>query len=938
MKKLIAYTAIILCIVSLCFIAVQQFSTPQGLLGKEEEIDKYDGPGEIAWDEFQKTKDPALGYVPTERLVAALEYAKQFRVPGASLSSLPWTERGPRTDTAGPSGNSRPNGDHTAGRTRAILVDLSDPTGNTVWMGSVSGGLWKTTSINTNPANWTLVNDYLSNLAITDICQNPVNNQIMYFCTGEGYFNFDAVRGAGVWKSTNGGTTWTQLASTTSFLYGTNILCDAAGNVYLGTRGSGLRRSTDGGTTWIDITPTGFGSDVADLKLSTTGRLHITMGLFGTANYAFTASPATVASGTWTSPTTPFPLTSLERIELACSGNTLLALPSNASTSDVATLYRSTDGGNTWAATGTTPVFSSGQGWYCMAAAIDSSNTNTMIVGSLDAYKTTDGGANWTKISTWASFSGQYVHADHHAIIIYKRGAENRVLFGTDGGVHYSADGGTTIRDRNRGLGIKQFFSVAIHPTTTNYFLAGAQDNGSHRLRNAGLGGSVEVTGGDGAFVHIDQNEPQYQFTAYVRNQYRRSTDGGNTWTSVNLSSTTGQFINPTDYDDINNIMYCGNSAGTYRRWLNPQSGATNEVVTLSNITGSVTAVMVSPYTSHTVLFGTNNGVVYRVPNANTFVSGSAATLINTGLSTGVVSCVNLGTTDNNIIVSSSSYGVNQVWISTNGGTSWTNVDGNLPDMPVRWCMYAPGNNQKAILATDAGVWTTSLLNGGSTVWVADPLFPAVRTNMLQYRASDNLIAAATHGRGIWTQSLPILLPSLKVTLQGQWKGNDQVQLNWKYDDPNPNVSFEIEAAPEGGTYSRIGSAAYNGANYTFQYKPTAARMFYRIKVMGNNGSVQYSNLILLKQSGRSNLFELVNLYPNPVVSNLQLEFRLPASGVLTLDVTGTDGRQFLHKEEMMHAAGYYSKNYDMHTLPPGTYFLTLRQNGILQFRSFVKK
>ncbi|MBK8953175.1 MAG: hypothetical protein IPM85_13830 [Chitinophagaceae bacterium] len=98
--------------------------------------------------------------------------------------------------------------------------------------------------------------------------------------------------------------------------------------------------------------------------------------------------------------------------------------------------------------------------------------------------------------------------------------------------MHYSADGGTTIRDRNVGLRIKQFYSCAIHPVTTDYFIGGAQDNGMHQFSNPGLSTSVEFAGGDGCYSAIDQDEPQYQFGSYVYNVYRRSTNGGSTWST----------------------------------------------------------------------------------------------------------------------------------------------------------------------------------------------------------------------------------------------------------------------------------------------------------------------------------------------------------------------------------------------------------------------
>ena len=218
----------------------------------------------------------------------------------------------------------------------------------------------------------------------------------------------------------------------------------------------------------------------------------------------------------------------------------------------------------------------------------------------------------------------QYVHADVHNITWYDGG--NKLIFGCDGGIHYSSDKGTTIRDRNIGLRIKQFYSCAIHPSTTNYFLAGAQDNGVHQFSNAGLSNTIEVTGGDGGFVAIDQDQPQYQFGSYVFNQYRRSNDGGASWTQVNLSGT-GQFINPFDYDNTANIMYCGDAAGVYRRWTNPQTGSASAVVNITGLGGgSVLSVSVSPYTANRVYFGTDNGRVVQVDGANTIASGSAGT------------------------------------------------------------------------------------------------------------------------------------------------------------------------------------------------------------------------------------------------------------------------------------------------------------------------
>jgi hypothetical protein len=724
-----------------------------------DEHDGYDGPGERIELEFEKTKDPATGRVPIDKLFEAIEQTREVKrqVRLARSQALAWTERGPNSDQTGPSnGNTRANGGITSGRIRAVMVDSLDPTRKTVFVGGVDGGLWKTTDITTAPANWVLVDDFLSNLAIADICQDPRPGfqNIMYFATGESYGNFDAVQGVGVFKSVNGGATWSFLPGSSGFINGTRIVCDYLGNVYLGSR-QGLHRSSDGGTTWTDITPAGVSNRICDLEISNTagpGRLHVVSGIFTTLGYRYTDNPESVSSATgWNSAATPF-TGSNQRAEIAVMGNTLYAAPCNASY-QVSNIWKSTDGGVNWAVTTGNPTggWANGQGWYSLSVGINPNDPDNAIVGGLDCYETTNGGNNWVKISAWVGSGGQYVHADQHDVQWWDGG--DKLLFACDGGVHFSSNGGTTIRDRNEGLRLKQFYSVSIHPATTDYFIGGTQDNGTHQLQTAGLGPSIEVTGGDGGFSAIDQDEPQYQFGTYVYNNYRRSTNGGATWSSVNFSNT-GQFINPFDYDDIGNRIYAGHSAGQYLRWNNPQTGNSNTIVPISEFGGgSAVGVHVSPYTANRVYFGTSNGRFVMVDNAEG--ASPVAQIITPSGGTGYGNCIVTGSSDQHLIAVYSNYNVNNVWVSSNNGASWTAIDGNLPNMPVRWALFHPDSDTKAYIATETGVWETDQINGSSTVWVTSPSFPAVRTDMIQYRSSDRLIAAATHGRGIWTTNVP---------------------------------------------------------------------------------------------------------------------------------------------------------------------------------------
>ena len=776
---------------------------------KNDDHDMYDGPDKAAQFEFERTKDPATGKVPRERYLIALKKtieSKNSTVGTESLFGSTWMERGPTSDVVGPSnGNTRANSGIAAGRIRAIMVDSNDATHKTVFIGGIDGGLWKTTDITAAPPTWTLVNDFYSNLAIAAICQDPrpgfTNN--MYCCTGESYFNADAVQGNGVFRSTDGGANWTLIPSTATFVNGTRIVCDYLGNVYLATRGSGLQRSTNasgaiGSITWTNITPTGLVSDICDLEISSTavtGRLHVVSGIFSTQAYRYCNTPETVTAAGWTTPATAFPSFAM-RAEIACSGNILYALPANNSY-QVPTIYKSTDGGANWAGTGgvPSPTWASGQGWYALAVDINPSNTNEVIIGGLDTWKSTNAGATWAQLSTWVGTTpvNQYVHADVHKVV-YSYG---KILFASDGGVFYSADNGATIRDRNVGLRIKQFYSCAIHPSTTNYFLAGAQDNGVHQFSNAGLSTTVEVTGGDGMGVLIDQVTPANQFGNYVYNVYNRSTNSGAGWSGIAFYKGTnaaasyfGSFVNPLDYDNTNKIIYAGGDGGEFFRWTTATTTAAGNyfvggsptfpagasiVSSITNFSGAkVSSVTVSPYTSNRVYFGTAAGRVVYIDAANTAVSGTAGTNITGGSfpAGATVGCVNTGTDDNHLICCFTNYGVVSVWSSVDGGTNWTSLDNNgvnLPDMPIHWCMFYPGDNTKAILGTETGVWETTLINGPITVWTANTTFPTVRTDMLKYRALDGTLIAATHGRGLWSTHLPIASDYFRSIASGNW-------------------------------------------------------------------------------------------------------------------------------------------------------------------------
>jgi PKD repeat protein len=767
MKKNVLYLISFL-IIALSFTNIQRnifnyFNNKE--LEREEEEQKIplQDRMDLAWQqEAEMTADPESGLVPRERLLEAFKYKqsllKQKGFGKAAITGINWNERGPN---------------NVGGRTRAICIDLNDVTYKTVWAGGVAGGLWKTTDITVANPTWTPTNDFFDNLAITYIEQSTTNPQVMYFCTGEGNNNIDAVRGLGVWKSTNGGSTWSQLASTnnSNFYYCQKVFCPSGPDTVFVASQTGLYRSVNGGTSFTKVLGSGIssaGGNIAyDIERAANGTLYASMSSGG--SNSGTIHKSFNNGTTWQ---TPMPWTTAmnkREVEIALSNNdtnTIWGLVENGGT--IIGIVKSTSSAGNFTVTSAYPDdadggipstdFSRGQAWYDLSIAVDPNNSNVCVVGGIDLFKTSNGGTSWQQITHWyGGFGFQEVHADQH-YAQFSPGSSSICYFTNDGGIYRSTNFTNaipTITSKESNYNTSQFYGCDVHPTLPNYFLMGAQDNGSHRLNAAGISSSVEVSGGDGVFCHIDQNQPAFQFTSYVYNNYFRSNNSGSSFSSV-VSSNSGRFVNPSDYDDSLNIMYAADASGSYFRWSNPQTGSTTNTVSLSNSNGQVTAVKVSPNVAGRVYFGFTGRVV-RVDGANTGTT-QTGTIITTGIPAGgYISSieVELGN-EKNILITMSNYGVNSVWQTKNSGTTWTSVEGNLPDMPIRWIVFHPQNPNMALVATELGVWSTDSLNGTSTNWApSNSGLANVRVDMLKVQRAGNMVAAATHGRGLYTCILP---------------------------------------------------------------------------------------------------------------------------------------------------------------------------------------
>ncbi len=745
--------------------------TPVKKSSKEERIEGY-------FEDLKKTSsDVDLGYIPYEKLHKAIEIGKarvalqkSSRSFNGSLTEAVWRERGPN---------------NIGGRTRAIMIDASDPSGNRVWVGAVGGGVWRTEDISQADAQWVKMGHQLENISIGAIAQDPNNHNIIYVGTGEGYPNLDAIAGIGIFKSTDGGAEWILLPSTqnANFRNTHEIFVHKNGDLYAATHDGGLFRSQDGGEMWLKVLGTSLSGatddSFYDFQYVETGNV------FYASNGNSIFKSFTGDRGDWTNIGTTkqgFPL-DLNRVEMSvCANDASMVYVLGSVNGGASNTYVSTDGGETWvgrSSPGLMPGqdFTNGQAWYDLDIAVDPFNCNRVIAGGVPVFESTLQAVSWTPISG-------NLHVDQHNVTFDPQ-RQGRVLFGNDGGIWESINGGQTISNKNDGYVTTQFYAGAIHPNAgSHYILGGTQDNNTLQITEPGLSPANSVWGGDGVFCFIDQNEPDTQIVSSQNGNYGLSLDGGGEFGAG--AAVNGSFINRSGYDDEANILYGQINSGGFFRWI--IGGTTTEVKINGDPNFQVSAVKADPNNPNRIFFGGEDGRVYRINNAHTGtnVTGTRIADFNSGVSSVYMDKSN----SNDIIVSLFNYGGNleNVHVTEDGGAEWISIEGDLPDMPVRWAMFDPANHKRAIIATEAGVWTTDNINGDSTRWMPsnpDNGMPFVRVDMLVMRDSDKTVLAATHGRGLITTEVfsapaaviitqPIAYEDQPILIDGSFSVNAQ--------------------------------------------------------------------------------------------------------------------------------------------------------------------
>jgi hypothetical protein len=478
---------------------------------------------------------------------------------------------------------------------------------------------------------------------------------------------------------------------------------------------------------------------------------------------------------------------------------------------DFTVIYASFNGGQSWQEIPGPNAGWANIPWHAMALAVDPNDPFKLVIGALDTYvmnNTRTGQAlDWIKVSNWISMYGfseklanyyglqvadssllqQYVHADIHQIS-FLDGNSDEILLATDGGIQYTRELTRTNSIINSDVPdlLPRFSSLSKNLTTTQYYtvalsenqnpyqiMGGTQDNSTQEISpSLPLTLGNLIGGGDGAYCFFDGDDPALRITSSQANGY-------NIWIGEQASFASlegGSFINPGVYDDRANLLYVNKAVDGGFEVLTPELLGQfldelavlnlNQVLGKSVValpprssitlgTGSQAAFSAlqlskySPATNATMVLGNQLGDVYLVKGLP--INPQASKIDRDQLPVGYISAVDFGASEDQILVTVSNYGIPSVWYTSNAGQNWTNLERNLPDIPVRYGIFHPEDATKILIATEVGVWgLENLLDESSTWQHYQEGFPNVRVDMIKMRASDSTIVAATHGRGIF--------------------------------------------------------------------------------------------------------------------------------------------------------------------------------------------
>ncbi len=765
--------------------------------------------------EILRLHDPATGKIPENIREKELKFARQITEgqggrlrKGSPRNGQSWESRGPI---------------NRGGRTRALAVDVRTQTPGSVTLiaGGVSGGIFKSTDDGQTWAN-KLAPELIH--GITCIAQDarPGNEDTWYVGTGETIGNSAGAAGAyfmgdGIFKSTDNGETWTPLASTANdqlqsynseFRFVNNIAVNkATGSIFAATSNT-VMRSTDGGASWHTIVGLFANNKMSDVQITSGGIIYTAIPS-GESSEGITQ--LTDDGAIWKDITpADFP-TVYKRTVIAISPSNenivyfFVQTPNQGPTNTQ--LWKYNDAVPSWTnLTDSLPTIGgksgtlSTQGGYDMVLKVKPDDPNFIILGGTNLYRSTDGFTSKVGSSGWIGgyktkdSYAQYPnhHPDQHSLVFLNSPNSSVLYSGSDGGITRTDDvtqASVTWTDLNTGYITSQFYSLAIDPTTAydSIIIGGLQDNGNYYTNSADSAVPwVELPlGGDGGYTAIADGHTDYYFETQKGDIWKfRLDENGNTTKSAFIKpnyTTSYLFVNPFVLDPVNNkIMYFAAGDSVFRNsdlsgisWGNSNATNKNWSALSASRTGSVVSALgVSKSPANRLYVGSSEGKILRIDGADAGDPPSLDVSTGKGLPVGYVNCLYVDPDNaDKVMAVFTNYGIPSLFYTTDAGSSWVDVSGNLEQNPdgsgngpsCRWITkLVSGGSDIFYLASSTGLYSTDRLDSNATVWLPEGpnTIGNVVSDMVVSRVSDNLIAVATHGAGIFSAQYNKKLPA----------------------------------------------------------------------------------------------------------------------------------------------------------------------------------
>ncbi|MBK8846233.1 MAG: T9SS type A sorting domain-containing protein [Bacteroidetes bacterium] len=683
-----------------------------------------------------------LADVPKEAFANAYSFYTANFLHASYKQSAAWTSLGP---------------DNVGGRTNSIAIHPTDT--GTIWLGSASGGLWKSTTGGFGANAWQYVPTGFPVLGVASIAINPINKNELLIGTGETY-NYDAYSGGlvvrttrgshgiGMLKSTDGGNTWSHvinwLANQQSTVW--EIIYDTQNpiNVFAATT-EGVYKSTDGGTTWSKVFNTTMVMDLAVDPINAQV-VYACVGNLDSPDHGIYKT--TDGGTTWNKLTTGLPTSITGRICIDIyPGNSNLLVAHICDDFLSKGQYVSVNAGFSWQLEATIDI-GSYQGWYSKCLKFDPADSSHVFCGGVYLHESNDMANTFLQTTYYDPTQIETLPWPDLHDLIFNPLDNNKLYLLTDAGLYRSNDGGASWAWCANGYNVSQFYSGAVSQQDSSMMLGGLQDRNTYQY--TGTKNWDPKTGGDGCYTAIHPTDDNIQYASSQYLNVYQSTDRGQFFNSV-FSGSSAAFVAPYVLAPSNPTqLYFGDQN------FNTSYDGGFTYTTLNNVDNGnkVLAIAVSATNADKVYFTTapttgNPGKVFLSLNAGSSITNITGLLPDRFPRDIAINPNN----DNELYIAYNGYGTGHIFKSTNSGASWMDVSTSLPNTPFHTLFINPTNSQQILAGCDLGIFYSD--NGGLT-WstLNTGLHDATQIYDLQYSASNNSVVAFTHGSGVYTLPL----------------------------------------------------------------------------------------------------------------------------------------------------------------------------------------